>query len=78
MKSEDIDDKSKILTQIKKRPILIKSKTDSFVDASDKSEDYSKRTPKQRKFKKQRVTIQCKDNGEKDEVMQRKYKRTEN
>ena len=34
MKSED--DKQKSLTPIRKRPILIKSKTDSYIDASEK------------------------------------------
>ena len=42
------------------------------------SEDYLKLMPKQMKFKKQRVTIQCKDDEENDEVIQRKYKRIEN
>ena len=72
------DDERKSLTSIRKRPILIKLKTDSYIDASDKSEDYLKLTPKQMKFKKQRVTIQYKDNTENDEVIQRKYKHTEN
>ena len=78
VKSEDDNDERKSLTPIRKRPILIKSLTDSCIDASDKNEDYLKLTPKQMKSKKQRVTIQCKNDEEKDEVIQRKYKRTEN
>ena len=78
MQSEDKDDERKSVTPIKKRPVLIKSKTNSYIDASDKSKDYLKFTPRQMKSKKQRVTIQCKDNEENDEVIQRKYKRTEN
>ena len=78
MKSEDKDDEQKSLTPIKKRPILIKLKTDNYIYASDKSEDYLKLTPKQMKSKRQREIIQCKDNEENDEVIQRKYKCTEN
>ena len=40
MKSEDEDDERKSLTSISKRSILIKSMTDSYIDASDKSNDY--------------------------------------
>ena len=78
MKSEDEGDERKSLTPIRKRPILIKSEIDNYIDAGDKSEDYLKLTPKQMKSKKQRVTIQCKDNEDNDEVIQRKYKRTKN
>ena len=76
MKAEDKDDERKSLTPIRKQPILIKSKTDSYIDASDKSEDYIKLTPKQMKSKKQRVTMQCKGKEENDEVIQRKHKGT--
>ena len=68
----------KSVTPMRKRPILIKSKIDSYIDPSDKSEYYLKLTPKQIKYKKQHVTIQCKGNKENKEVIQRKYKRTEN
>ena len=60
------DDERKRLTPIRKQPILIKSRTDSYINASDKSEDYLKLTPKQTKSKKQRVTKKCKDNEEND------------
>ena len=52
MKSEDKDDERKRLTPLRKRPILIKSKTDSSIDVSDKSEDFTKLTPMQMKSKK--------------------------
>ena len=57
MKSEDEDGERKSLTSIRKRLILMKSKTDSCIDASDKSEEYLKLMPKQMKSKKLRVTI---------------------
>ena len=57
---------------------MIKSKTESYIDASDKSEDYLNFTPKLIKSKKQRVTMQCKDDEENDKVILRKYKGTEN
>ena len=61
MKFENEDAEQNSLTPIRKQPTLIKLKTDSCIDASDKSEYYLKLTPKQMKSKKQRVTIQCKD-----------------
>ena len=76
IKSED--DERTSLTPIRNRSSLIKSKPDSYIEASDKSEDYLKLTPKLMKSKKQRITIQCNNDKKNDEVIQRKYKRTEN
>ena len=58
---------------------MIKLKTDSYIDASEKSEDCLKLSPNQMKSKKQRVRKQRKnDEKNNDDVVQRGYKRTGN